>query len=219
MAITSTTQLANLALSELGARRIDALDSDTTTEAKACRLHFDHCRDSLLRRHPWSFATRRVGISRITGDPVKEWAAAWQLPPDLVRLIRVVSVANDSKVPENSFAIEGRQLLTSDTDAKHIVYVSSAVPVGEWDSLFVEAMTYALSARIAKDITGNPQEGQAATQKLEALALPTAQTADAREVLSGENHGPAHLVARSFLVRSRYRSHGGPSYRPTLPES
>jgi hypothetical protein len=219
MAITSTTQLANLALSEIGARRIDALDSDTTTEAKSCNLHFDHCRDSLLRRHQWSFATTRTGLSKLTDVPIKEWGAAWQLPPDCVRLIRVVSAANDAAIPANEFTIEGRHLLTADDTAKTIVYVSNAVEVGQWDSLFIEAMTYALAARIANDVTQNPGAAQAATQKLEALALPTAQTADAREVMSGENFGPAHLAARSGLVQARYRQNGAPSYRPTLPTS
>lgn len=219
MAITSTTQLANLALSEIGARRIDNLDSDTTTEAKSCNLHFNHCRDSLLRRHQWSFATTRAALSQLTADPIKEWSAAWQLPTDCVRLIRVVSSANDAAIPTNLFTIEGRKLLTVDDDAKTIVYISNAVPIGEWDALFVEAMTYALAARIANDVTQNPAAAQAATQKLEALALPTAQTADAREVLSGENFGPRHLIGRSGLVQARYRANGRTPYSPTLPTS
>lgn len=217
MAITSTTQLANLALSELGARRIASLDSDTSTEAESCNLHFEHCRDSLLRRHQWSFATERVALSELSDVPIKEWAAAWQLPTDCVRLIRVVSAANDAAIPTNSFTIEGRKLLTTDDDAKTIVYISNAVPIGEWDALFVEAMTYALAARIANDVTQNPGAAQAATQKLEALALPTAQTADAREVLSGENYGPRHAAARSQLVQARYRNDGRAAYSPTLP--
>ena len=56
-----------------------------------------------------------------------------------------------------------------------------------------------------------------ATARLERLKLPAAQTADAREVASGENFGPRHMAARSGLVNARFGSGTSAPYLPTAP--
>ncbi|WP_338285174.1 hypothetical protein [Luteolibacter sp. LG18] len=53
------TEISNLALSRLGARRVVDVDADTTPEARSCALHFNVVRDDLLRRHHWNFALAR----------------------------------------------------------------------------------------------------------------------------------------------------------------
>ena len=194
------------------ARRIVSYDTDTTVEARSCRQHLDHVCNTLLRRHQWNFASVRKALSKLTDVPLSEWAAAWQLPVDMVRMIRIT--ATDPNNPVRDYALEGRHLLTADLDDVTLLYVSNAVAIVEWDSLFIDAVTYKLAARIAPDVTQNPALAEAALQKLEALALPQAQTADAREVLSGENFGPRQLASMSGLVNARFGS-CRPPYLPT----
>ena len=214
MAITTKTDVANLALAELGARRITDYSSDATTESKSCHLHLDHVVNTLLRRHQWNFATARVTLVAVAGTPLgNEWDAAWTLPTDMVRLIRIIS--GDVCNPVRSFAIEGRILLTGLLTEVFIAYVSNAVAVADWDSLFIDAVTYKLAAAICQDVAQNPTLEASCLQKLESLALPVAQTADAREVLSGENFGPRELASQSGLVRSRFLSYARPPYVPT----
>jgi hypothetical protein len=210
--ITSKTDICNLALGELGARRIVAYETEASVEARSCRLHLDQVVNTLLRRHQWNFATMRAMLSRLADAPLSEWAAAWQVPADLVRLIRLSS--GDSSNPIRDFTIEGRKLLSADYPTLEILYVSSAVEPVEWDALFVDAVAYKLASRIAPDVTQNPALGDAALQRLEALALPQAQTADAREVASGENFGPRQLASMSGLVNARF-GNGRPPYIPT----
>lgn len=212
MAFASKTQLCNLALAELSARRINSIDADETVEAKACRLHFDHVVDTLLRRHQWSFASARKTLSQVSGFTSTEWATAWQLPSDFVRLIRIPS--GDPHAPIRSFAIEGRHLLVSGLDTVEILYVSNAVPIPYWDVLFIDAVKFSLAAAIAGDVSKNPDLADRATTKLQQLALPAAQTADAREVGSGENFGPRALAAKSGLVAARFRMDGRPPFVP-----
>ena len=150
----------------------------------------------------------------VEGTPIgDEWDAAWTLPTDMVRLIRIIS--GDVCNPVRSFAIEGRHLLTGLLTEVSIAYVSNAVAVSDWDSLFVDAVTYKLAAAICQDVAQNPTLQASCLQKLESLALPAAQTADAREVLSGENFGPRELASQSGLVRSRFLSYARPPYVPT----
>lgn len=220
MSITTKTDIANLALSELGARRITDYAALTTTESRATALHLDQVANALLRSHQWNFATARATLAAAMAGtppaavtPPAEWGAVWALPADLVRLIRVSS--GDADQPVRDFAMEGRRLLTVDATAPEIVYVTNGAAVSEWDALFVEAMKFALAAAIAPDVTQNPALQAACLQKLESLALPKAQTADAREVASGENFGPRQLAARSGLVAARFASTGRPPYIPT----
>jgi hypothetical protein len=213
MPLASKTDIANLALAELGARRITSYESDTTTEAKACRLHMDHVIDTLLERHQWNHATRAVSLSLLLSNSNPEWAGAYQLPGDFIRLIRVSSGNTDS--PVQDFAIEGRNILSRYREATlPIVYVSNAVPVPHWTPLFTDAVVYKLSARIANDVTQNPALAEGALSKLEQLALPAAQTSDSRQTLSGENFGPRQIAAQSPLVAARFRHSGLAPYAP-----
>lgn len=213
MPLSSKTDICNLALAELGARRINSVDADSTVEAKACRLHLNHIIDTLLERHQWSFATKRGVLARLAQDPESEWSAAWQLPADCIRLIRIPT--NDPSNPVRDFAVEGRHLLTNvGWSSLRVVYVTNSRPVAEWIPLFVDAVVYKLAARIAGDVTQNPSLAEAALKKLETLAMPAAQTADARESLSAENFGPRHLASMSPLVQARFRADGRPPYTP-----
>jgi len=202
--ITSKTDIANLALAAIGSRRIASIDTDTTEEANQCRLHLEAEANGLLRRHHWNFAITRATLQRLADDPPSEWESAWQLPADCVRFIRVTGEHADR--PVRDFAIEGRTLLLDGAGPVGIVYVSNAKPVSEWDSLFVDAMKWLLAAAIAHPLTQSPSIANDCMQKFKQLALPEAQLADAREVLSGENFGTRQMVRQSGLVACRYRA-------------
>lgn len=219
MPIDSKTDIANLALAEIGARRINSIESDQSVESKACKLHLDHVVNMLLRQHQWSFATKRKSLSRLSVNPPTEWAGQWQLPGDFVRLIRVVGSSGDPAQPVRDFSIEGRAILLAGAERVDIVYVSNDVPVPYWDPLFIDAVVYQLAAKIAGDVSKNPALAENCLAKFKQLALPTAQTADAAESLSGENFGPRHLAAGSALVNARFRADGRPPYVPTIPRT
>jgi hypothetical protein len=211
---SSPTEICNMALGKIAAARINTLDSDGSTEAKACRLQYQHSINTLLERFQWSFATTRKDLSRLQDNPPTEWESAWQLPPDLVRLIRVT--AREPQNPVRNFAIEGRKLLLNGADQVSIVYVTNSVPVPYWPSLFVDAAIFQLAANICADINKSEDLANSMLQKLNSLALPAAQTADAQQVLSGENFGPRQLASMSGLVAARYRADGRPPFIPTI---
>jgi len=53
------TQIADLALSHIGARALVDVDTDTNQNAIAIRQWFESARKEALRSHPWNFATDR----------------------------------------------------------------------------------------------------------------------------------------------------------------
>ncbi len=216
--LSSKTDICNLALAKLGARRISSYEADSTVEAKACRLQLDHVIGTLLERHQWNFATVRASLPRLASAPEDgEWTEVWQLPGDCVRLIRISS--GDVVNPLRSYAMEGRRLLTrggGDAALLPVVYITDARPVTEWSPLFTDAVVYRLAAEIAGDVTQNPTLADTCLRKLESLALPAAQTADARQALSGENFGAREMAGISGLVAARFRADGRPPHTPGL---
>jgi hypothetical protein len=56
MAITSSTDIANLALDLIGAKQITSITADSVKEDQVCNRWYDRCRDRLLRKFPWTFA-------------------------------------------------------------------------------------------------------------------------------------------------------------------
>lgn len=205
-AFTSETELANLALAEIGAKRITNLDTDTSAEAVTCRQHFAHVRNTLLRSHPWSFAKKTLALSQSATAPVAsaEWDAAWALPGDMVRLIRVVGPSAD--LPLDRFEIAGQFLHTRGQSTITIVYVTHSSPVNEWDDLFVDALRFKLASEIAGTLTGNPQAGNDALTKYKNMALPDAARVDAQGDASGENRTAYTVAAQSGLVQARFRT-------------
>jgi len=211
-AITSETHIANLALSALGARRINDIDTDTSQEAKSCQLAYHTTRNALLREFQWTFATLTVALSKLPTSPSPEWTSAWILPGTLVRHIRIIGPGNDPHNPVLHYAIQGRKLLTNDYDTLSIVYVDNAIPVSEWPDTFINALSLKLGAAIGLDITNDPAKKAELLSEFKNLSLPAAELADAREVASGENFGPRDLASQSAYVNARYRADGRAAY-------
>lgn len=210
--IDTVTEVCNAALGEIGAKLIPSYELGTSLEARTCQRSYDLTLHSLLRRHQWAFATVREKLLLDPIQPDSEWAARYLLPTGMVRLIKIVS---GQFTALTDFSIEGNYILTQTAFPElPIVYVSSAVPVSLWDPLFLTAVKYQLAANLAPTLAKSQTLAQSCTAKLEQLALPAAQTADARESLSGENFGPMHMLANSVLVNSRFAAGGGVSYRP-----
>jgi hypothetical protein len=180
----ATTEIANLALSHIGARRLTELDTDTTVEAQTCRLHYTRVRDALLRRMPWNFATKRVAVV-YSAAPISDWVSSWTLPADCVRVLRVS--LDDTIANERDFTVEGRKLLTNHASnaTVEIVYISNTAATTDYDALFFDSFSYLLAAAIALDITDNAGLADSCLAKYKALGLEDAIMADAKESFAG----------------------------------
>jgi hypothetical protein len=78
MAITET-KICNMALTRLGHDQISSL-TENTKGASLCSLHYDVCRDALLRAHPWNFAIARAALAQEATTPNHEYSYRYTLP-------------------------------------------------------------------------------------------------------------------------------------------
>ena len=144
------TDICNMALLRVGAKRInDYNDStDTKPEAVYCRLFYEPTAKALMRSHFWTFARGRVQLSQDTVDPDFEYEYQYHLPNDCLRKIIVYdgSTAPDGRC-FSSYTIEGDKLLTDEATC-YLQYVKWVSDVGSWDALFVQVMVLELAKRL-----------------------------------------------------------------------
>jgi hypothetical protein len=155
MAVSITT--CNLALGELRAPPIADIAEDTT-EARECARYYPQCLAILLERHDWSFANRRATLAQLgTNDRSSEWAYAYALPSDCAKPLRILPAgtpllwlsACEAPIGWRTSYIVENGTLYSQIPSAILEYSTDTVDDGAMTALFVDALTYALAARLA----------------------------------------------------------------------
>jgi len=73
MSTVTKLQVANLALSLIGARNITTFGETTTEEGRRINATYSFVRDAVLMEHPWSFAQKRVELVDMTRTEQDDW--------------------------------------------------------------------------------------------------------------------------------------------------
>lgn len=84
--MTTKTDIANQALSLIGADSITSFEENTST-ARRMRTVYDSSRKVLLRLHPFQCSTKRIKLNPISTQPEFGYSYQFQLPDDLIRII------------------------------------------------------------------------------------------------------------------------------------
>lgn len=84
--MTTKTDIANQALSLIGADSISSFEENTST-ARRIRTVYDTSRKALLRLHLFQCAVKRIKLSPLATQPEFGYAYQYQLPDDLIRII------------------------------------------------------------------------------------------------------------------------------------
>lgn len=82
----SALVLCSRALLKIGAQPIASLD-EGTAEAEVAANLYPAARDTLLSAYPWSFATGQMELPRLLATPHADFAFAYQLPADFLRVL------------------------------------------------------------------------------------------------------------------------------------
>lgn len=175
MTISITT--CNLALGELRAAPIVDIAEDSL-EARECARYYPQCLRILLERHDWAFANRRVALAELAiNDRATEWSHAYVLPVDCATPLRLV--ATDGAAAD--YIVENRTLYTR-LDNAVLEYAANDVTDSEMTGLFIDALAYALAARLAVPIRDS--------REMKGQLLQQAEVAFQRAVAEDRNRQP-----------------------------
>jgi len=147
------TEICNMALGRLGAKRINDYDdaSDTKPEAIQCRLHYEQTRDALIRSHWWRFARARATLSANATDPDFEYDYAYDLPVDFLRMKKPYEAYGVTELLY-TYSLEGKQLLSNET-SMDIEYIKKVTDPNQFDPLFIEVLVLQLALKMVMPLT------------------------------------------------------------------
>lgn len=152
----SNTQVCNMALARIGARRINDYsdDTDTKNEAIQCRLHYVQTRDELQRSHLWVFNKTRATLSRDTDSPSFEYTYQYLLPSDFLRYRYKYDTGSlSNQMSAWSFSLErksdGTRILLTDESSVCLVYSARVTDPTKWDDLFTALFVLKLAKKLA----------------------------------------------------------------------
>lgn len=139
------------ALIMLGAKPISSFNEGTDEANVADRLYSD-IRDQLLMVYPWSFAFKKVQLSRLVTVPANEYRYEYQLPGDRVGSPRkVFNTSSVNAYPVANYKIMGDKLLTNE-ETVYVEYQYS-VPETEMPKYFIQLLKYVCAWHFALPIT------------------------------------------------------------------
>ena len=141
----TVVDLCNSALQRVGAASILSL-SDNSPEARACTIAYDSNRRDELRKHKWNFALARVILAPDSTAPVFDYDYQFTLPSDCLRVIRPNTADLD-------WQVEGRKILTNDSDTLYLRYIYDVTDVTQWDASFYNVCAAALAVDICEKLT------------------------------------------------------------------
>ncbi len=142
----SVVDICNSALAAVGSKAIVSL-SDNSERARILQTTYNSDRLSLLRMHPWNFATKQATLPLLDGVTPFEFTYAYELPADCLRLIRVYQALS-------RYEVLGRAVYTNDSQMR-VYYVSDVTDSSQFDTVFVECLVLKIASDIAYSITQN----------------------------------------------------------------
>ena len=167
----SNTEICNIALSHTRTGvQIGSLTEDTE-EALACNQFYELAKKATLRDHKWSFATYQDKLNLIKEQPTEEWNYSYRLPPDMLKIWRVLSYLRKdhrySRVSYKLFNDGGEEVLYTDKEDASIEYTKDISN----SNLFTDDFIIALSYRLAYYISSRVIKGDHNSLKKELLEL------------------------------------------------
>jgi hypothetical protein len=148
--VTDATGVANLALQKVGGKKLTTLGSDGTRNDDALDLIYSDTLKEVARIIPWNCLIKRVALVANAGTNLSDYTYMYDVPADMVRIL---DIENDDTV---MYSWEGPYIYCSIEDAE-LRYIANITTVSQWDSLFLEAFTSRLAAKIAYRLTGKEQ--------------------------------------------------------------
>lgn len=150
--MTTSTDIANLALGLLKQKTIGDIDEDTTL-AKDIRRNFAVTRDAILELADWDFARRRASLAASAQTPAFGFKYAYTLPSDLVKLLPVTmdGSVRGRAVPHEK---EGTEVLCDLKAPLKIRYIAQVYNYSLWPATAIDLFSTRLAMKMAHWITG-----------------------------------------------------------------
>ena len=155
------TDICNMALSIVSRQRIDSLE-DTSEEAKACAIYYEHTRQRLLKMYNWGFA-RHMEKLALRNQQIPGWDFCYGYPSDCltVQLVFDEDNARQREMERQDFQIVtltgNDKVIATDVPFAWAEYTFDVKNTESFSPEFLEALTRMLAANLAIPLTSNTE--------------------------------------------------------------
>lgn len=205
MAITSSTDICNLALDLLSSGTVQDIENPSNPTEELLNRWYDQCRRKVLREHPWNFAAKRIQLAASSTDPVFGYDTQFPVPSDFIRLLTINDSVYTADVPASStlYKVENGNILISnlfsDSATLNLLYVCDYTNVSGMDPMFIDVLAYEIALSVAYKVAeSNGNIERIATLAKERKAL--AKAIDGQE-------SPPKVIERSRSRHVRRNNH------------
>ncbi|WP_448953071.1 hypothetical protein [Labrys neptuniae] len=187
------TQISNLALDYLDEAPLTSID-DNSAVARWFKRNFWPVAWSLMRKHPWNFASTRAMLPASATAPAFGWTYAYDVPADCLRVLPLtIDGREDSRSVDHK--VEGTQILANEPAPRPVRYIRRVDNTGQFDQQFTDVLAVALAQKAAHMITGKASYAAQLGQTLQTIM----QDAQAIDALEGTPDEPED----DFWIRAR----------------
>ena len=162
----SKTAICQRALARLGCTtNVSDIDTDTSQEAKLCRIFYDNAVTNVLEGFDWPFANRTGEIPIVETGLTGKWASHYAYPSDAVRILSIQPIDSTLAVtyPQSfistqytsagSFEIVGgtsnKFIATFYTVALLCTYIKNETNTALFPASFEDALVYRMASELA----------------------------------------------------------------------
>jgi len=149
--------ISNTALRMLGANPITSF-TDGSDGAAICAAIYPNVKDQSLGMYPWSFAKKKLTLSRSSTAPTNEWDYAYPLPSTVLNNpFAVYNSTSTGIAPITAYEIYanndgGRDVYTHE-ETIVIDYIDNNISEGSMPRYFIQLLNYMMAWHIAEPVT------------------------------------------------------------------
>lgn len=165
--MASVISICNLALSHLGDEAtIASIDPpEGSVQAEHCATFYPLARDTMLERHDWRFATRRISLALLDTESWN-WLFAYSQPINLVRCAAVLYPTDHGCSKSQDFETEtnasGTPIILTNVEDATLRYTVRVEDSTKYPPLFVDALSWLLASYVAGPLLKGSSGQQAA---------------------------------------------------------
>lgn len=146
--MSSAVSIARRALLRIGTKPIDSIEDTEQEQAAVVRAFFDDELAAELRSHNWNCAITRVVLAALTTKSVFGDLYVYPLPVDCLRPLIPADV---------DWVLEGRSLLSEDSDGLEVRYIKNVTDVSQLDETFASAFVLRLAVAMCEKLGSSVQ--------------------------------------------------------------
>lgn len=192
MSAISEIDICNLALDQIKGGTVVSIEAPETPTEALCARWYNQVRREVLRKAPWNFAIKRGILARNSTSPMFQYADAYDLPSDHIRILTI----NELDAIDVDYEIEDNQILLDNSGGPlYVRYIFDQQTVTKFDALFTRLFYLELAMKMAINISGKQTFKNGLAGEI-MLALTEASAIDGQE-------RPPKRKEQSKLLRAR----------------